>query len=66
MEENEQIVKLPPRCTWCEHFRYNKEREKIYCCKHECECSNDIFELFEHCYRLDWKFGVIDVGERTD
>lgn len=29
MNENERIVKLPPRCTWCEHFRYKKGAEKI-------------------------------------
>ena len=66
LNENERIVKLPPRCTWCEHFRYKKGAEKIYRCKHNCECSNDIFELFENCHRLDWQYGVIDVSEQSD
>ena len=55
-----ELVKLPPCCTWCEHFRYKKGAEKLYRCKQSCEMSNDIFELFENCYRLDYKYGVIE------
>lgn len=55
---DDRIVKLPPRCTFCEHFRYKKGSDKLYRCKHNCEMSNDIFELFENCYRLDWKYAI--------
>ena len=63
MEENERIVKLPPRCTFCEHFRYKKGSEWLYRCKHNCEMSNDIFELFENCYRLDYKYAIREIVE---
>lgn len=59
MDESEEIVELPPRCTFCEYFRYKKDAEYLYRCKHNCEMSNDIFELFENCHRLDWKYGVV-------
>lgn len=58
IDEDNLLVKLPPRCTFCEHFRYKKGAEKIYRCKQSCEMSNDIFELFENCYRLDYKYAV--------
>ena len=53
-----ELVKLPPYCTWCEKFRYKKDAEKIYRCKINCECSNDIFELFENCPYLYLKHAV--------
>ena len=58
-----EIINLPPRCTFCEHFRYKKCAEQLYRCKQSCEMSNDIFELFENCYRLDWKYAI---RERID
>ena len=58
-----EIINLPPRCTFCEHFRYKKGAEQLYRCKQSCEMSNDIFELFENCYRLDWKYAI---RERID
>ena len=61
IDNDKILVKLPPCCTWCEHFRYKKGAEKIYRCKQSCEMSNDIFELFENCYRLDYKYAIIEL-----
>lgn len=60
---DERIIKLPPNCFYCEHFRYKKGAEQLYRCKQSCMMSNDIFELFEDCYRLDWKYAI---RERVD
>lgn len=56
--EDDRIIKLPPRRTFCEHFRYKKGAEQLYRCKQSCMMSNDIFELFEECYRLDYKYAI--------
>lgn len=53
-----EIIALPPQCTWCEEFRYKKDAEKIYRCKINCACSNDIFELFEDCPYPHLKYAV--------
>lgn len=58
-----ELVKLPPYCTWCEEFRYKKDSDNIYRCKINCECSNDIFELFENCPYLHLKYAVREYDE---
>ena len=61
------LVKMPPYCTFCKEFRYKKGAEKIYRCKINCECSNDIFELFENCPYLHLHYGVkVDVEENEN
>ena len=60
---SKEIIELPPSCTWCEEFLYNKEQEEIYGCKTNCMRSNDIFELFEECPYLHLKYAVKEIKE---
>lgn len=60
-----EIIELPPSCTWCGEFRYKKDAEKIYRCKINCECSNDIFELFENCPYIERKYGIRETKEEN-
>lgn len=55
MSEKE-IIELPPTCTWCEYFIYDKEAEEKYICKPNCFRTNDIFEMWEDCPYLEKKY----------
>lgn len=63
MNKKKEIIELPPSCTWCEEFRYKKDAEQIYRCKVQCMKSNDIFELFEECPYLHFKYAVREYQE---
>ena len=57
-----EIIEVPPTCTWCEHFKYEKESEEKYICKAICMKTNDLFEMWEECPYLDKKYLVRENG----
>ena len=58
-----EIIEVPPVCTWCENFRYKKDADEKYVCKAICMQTNDIFEMWEECPRLDYKYLVREEKE---
>lgn len=61
-----EIIEVPPVCTWCENFKYEKDADEKYICKSVCMRTNDIFEMWEECPFLDKKYLVRETGDDDD
>jgi hypothetical protein len=53
-----EIIELPPQCFVCKEFSYKPNSEKLYRCRINCCCTNDIFEMWEDCPYLHKKYLV--------
>lgn len=53
-----EIIELPPQCFVCKEFSYKPKSEKLYRCRINCCCTNDIFEMWEDCPYLHKKYLV--------